>query len=117
MNASALFKKTLEGYSRLSAANSCSLTKYCKEHHVNFRALRYWMKKNSIPTPRQTQPTCGSSLVPLSILPCSMKEKTVAPLLNEVIRDVRVSFTSGTNIVIEEISCQELIRIIHAINS
>jgi len=83
MMAAELYQKTLAGYeASLGKGESTSLSRYCKIHHVNNRGLRYWMKKNSIISPKgksgrlagpsvsnnTTQPVPGShQMVPLLI--------------------------------------------------
>jgi len=114
MNASALFEKTLCGYSRLSSSDTRSLTKYCKEHHVNIRTLRYWMKKHSIPTPKRTRLSGVPSLVPLSVLPCT-EEKTLVTPSDGCVKNVHISFSAGSAVCIGEITCQNLIQIIHVL--
>lgn len=114
MNASALFEKTLRDYSVLSPFDSRSLTKYCKERHVDIRALRYWMKKHSIPMPKHTLSQKPPSLVPLSILPCQEVEMRDA-LPAESVRNVHVSLGTGAIVSIGEITCQQLIELIHSI--
>ncbi len=53
MMAAELYQKTLTGYETLLGKGaSMSLSRYCKIHHVNNRGLRYWMKKNSIISPK-----------------------------------------------------------------
>lgn len=115
MNASTLFEKTLQGYSRLSFSDPRSLTKYCKDHHVNIRAFRYWMKKHSIPTPKRTMLSHAPSFVPLAVLPCSSEERKSITLPDGTIKNVQVSFAAGSTVSIGEITCQHLIQIIHAL--
>lgn len=53
MMAAELYQKTLKGYEALlGKGESMPLSRYCKLHHVNNRGLRYWMKKNSIISPK-----------------------------------------------------------------
>lgn len=115
MNASALFEKTLQGYSRLSSSDPRSLTKYCTDHHVNIRAFRYWMKKHSIAPPKRTRLSHTSSFAPLAVLPCSSEERKSITLSDGNIKNVQVSFAAGSTVSIGEITCQNLIQIIHAL--
>jgi hypothetical protein len=52
MNAADLYSKTLQGYSSILPVLKVSLSQYCKEHKVNYRELRHWMRENSIPVPQ-----------------------------------------------------------------
>lgn len=111
MSASALFEKTLQGYCRLSPGAGCSLTQYCKEHHVNIRAFRYWMKQHAIPTPKRSKVSEKPSFVPLSILPCPEKEKNPS-FSNETATHVRISLPTGTVVSVGEMPCQHLLQMI-----
>lgn len=114
MNASALFEKTLQGYCRLSPSAGCSLTKYCKEHHVNIRAFRYWMKQHGISTPKRAKVSDKPSLVPLSILPCPEKEKSPS-FSNETATNVRISLPTGAVVSVDEMPCQHLLQMIQTL--
>jgi hypothetical protein len=132
MMAATLYQKTLAGFeASLGKVDSVSLSRYCKIHHVNFRGLRYWMKKHSIDTPRnisrkvatQTginnigQPlTSPGHMMPLMIqspIVAKAKEPTQS---NSSLQGVTITTPTGLVVCIPEIYCVDLAGLILSCN-
>jgi hypothetical protein len=133
MMAAALYQKTLTGYKALlGKGESMSLNRYCKLHHVNNRGLRYWMKKNSIISPKTksrrlagpsaanstAQPVTGSHhLVPLLIqVPIGGKAKKLTRVKSSL-KDVNITTQTGVVVCIPQISCADLAGLILTCNT
>ena len=133
MMAAELYQKTLSGYEALMGkGESISLSRYCKLHHVNNRGLRYWMKKNSIISPKAksgglpdpsvsnntTQPVCGSHhLVPL-LIQAPIREKAKDPTRSKSsLKDVHITTQTGVVVCIPQISCADLAGLILTCNT
>lgn len=130
MMAAELYKKTLAGYeASLSKRDPVSLSRYCKIHHVDSRGLSYWMKKNSIDTPKNTsgkvadhsgsntdQPvTWPVHMVPLLIRD-PIREK--APIRSKSsLKGVNITTQTGLVVCIQEISCVDLAALIQTCNT
>jgi hypothetical protein len=131
MMAAELFKKTLAGYeASLSKGDSASLCRYCKMNHVNYRGLRYWMKKHSIDTPKNKsgkvathsisnitdQPVTGPfHMVPL-LIQSPLREKTSRPGKSSL-QGVNITTQNGLVVCINEISCVDLAELILSCNT
>ena len=133
MMAAELYQKTLSCYeASLSKGESMSLGRYCKIHHVNNRGLRYWMKKNSIISPKgksgrlagpsvsnnTTQPVPGShQMVPLLIqAPTGGKAKKLTRSESSL-KDVNITTQTGLVVCIPQISCADLAGLILTCNT
>ena len=136
MMATELYKKTLAGYkASLSKADSVSLSRYCKIKHVNYRGLGYWMKKESINTPKirlgkvvlgkvakhpflnnTDQPVTGPfHMVPL-LIQSPLREKTSRPGKSSL-QGVNITTQNGLVVCINEISCVDLAELILSCNT
>jgi len=130
MVAAELYKKTLISYeASLSKGNSVNLSRYCKINHVNCRGLRYWMKKNSINTPKNKsgragtppilnndQPITGSlHIVPL-LIQSPIREQTSRQSKSSLKR-VNITAPNGLVVFINEISCADLADLILSCNT
>lgn len=128
MMAAELYQKTLNGYEALlGKGESISLGRYCKLHHVNNRGLRYWMKKNSIISPKgksgrlagpsvsnnTTQPVPGSHrMVPLLIqAPVGGKAEKLTRSESSL-KDVNITTQTGLVVCIPQISYADLAGLI-----
>lgn len=126
MMAAELYKETLAGYeASLSKADSVTLSKYCKIHHVNRRGLSNWMKKHSINTPKNksgkiaTNSSSNNSdklvdwphhMMPLLIRePIREKESTPS---KSSLKGVNITTQTGLVVCIQEISCVDLAALI-----
>jgi hypothetical protein len=133
MMAAELYQKTLNGYDALlGKGESMSLSRYCKLHHVNNRGLRYWMKKNSIISPKAksgrlrgpsvlnsaSQPVPGSNqMVPL-LIQAPIREKAKDPTRSESsLKDVNITTQTGVVVCIPQISCADLAGLILTCNT
>jgi hypothetical protein len=133
MMAAELYQKTLTGYEALQGkGESISLSRYCKLHHVNNRGLRYWMKKNSIISPKgksgrlrgpsvsnsTAQPVPGSHrMVPLLIqAPMGGKAKKLTRSESSL-SNVNITTQTGLVICIPQISCADLAGLILTCNT
>jgi hypothetical protein len=133
MMAAELYQKTLNGYEALLGKGECmSLSRYCKVHHVNNRGLRYWMKKNSIISPKgksgglagasvannTTEPVPGSHrMVPLLIrAPMGGKAKELIRSESSL-KDVNITTQTGVVVCIPQISCADLAGLILTCNT
>lgn len=133
MMAAELYQKTLNGYEALlGKGESMSLSRYCKLHHVNNRGLRYWMKKNSIISPKgksgrlrgssvvnnTTQPVCGShQMVPL-LIQAPIREKAKDPTRSKSsLKNVNITTQTGLVVCIPQISCADLAGLILTCNT
>ncbi len=133
MMAAELYQKTLNGYEALlGKGESMSLSRYCKLHHVNNRGLRYWMKKNSIISPKgkpgrlagpsvsnsTAQPVCGSHhLVPLLIQAPVVGEAEKRTRSESSLKDVNITTQTGVVVCIPQISCADLAGLILTCNT
>ncbi len=131
MMATELYKKTLAGYeASLSKGDSVTLSRYCKIHHVNYRGLGYWMKKESINTPKSRlgkvathsitnntdQPVTGPfHMVPL-LIQSPLREKTSRPGKSSL-QGVNITTQNGLVVCINEISCVDLAELILSCNT
>lgn len=131
MMAAELYEKTLTGYeASLSKGDSVTLSRYCKINHVNYRGLRYWMKKHSINTPKNKsgkvathsisnnngQPVTGPHhMVPL-LIQSPMREKT-SGLMKSSLKVVNITTQNGLVVCIKEISCVDLAELILSCNT
>ena len=131
MMAAELFKKTLAGYeASLSKIDPASLCRYCKMNHVNYRGLRYWMKKHSIDTPKNKsgkvathsisnitdQPVTGPfHMVPL-LIQSPLREKFSRPGKSSL-QGVNITTQNGLVVCINEISCVDLAELILSCNT
>jgi len=128
MMAAELYQKTLPGYEASPGkGESMSLSRYCKMHHVNNRGLRYWMKKNSIISPKgksgrltgvsvsnnTTEPVPGShQMVPLLIqAPVGRKAKTRTRSKSSL-KNVNITTQTGLVVSIPQISYADLAGLI-----
>ena len=126
MMAAELYQKTLTGYeASLGKGESVTLSRYCKIHHVNCRGLRYWMKKNSIDTPRPksrkvaTQSGIDNISQPLTS-PCHMMPLLIQSPIGEKtsrlgkssLKGVNITTQTGLVVSINEISCVDLAELI-----
>lgn len=124
MVAAKFYEKTLEGYSSLLSEKKVSLSRYCKEHGVNYRGLRYWMKKQSIPLPKsvhkrqQKKGVPSASFVPVSILPSALPVNEHLPSLSVggILKGVSISLSTGMKVSIKEINGRDMIEILHSFN-
>lgn len=130
MIAAELYQKTLAGYkASLSKGESVSLSRYCKIKHVNYRGLGYWMKKESINTPKirlvkvagnsssndTGQPVTGTfHMVPLLIQSPIREETSVLRKLS--LKGVNITTQNGLVVCIKEISCVDLAELILSCN-
>jgi hypothetical protein len=133
MMAAELYQKTLSGYeASLGKGESISLSRYCKIHHVNNRGLKYWMKKNSIISPKGkpgrlagvsaanniTQPTPGShQMVPLLIQAPMGGEAKELTRSKSSLKDVNITIQTGVVVCIPQISCADLAGLILTCNT
>ena len=128
MMTSELYQKTLSDYEALlGEGESMSLSRYCQLHHVNNRGLRYWMKKNSIISPKAksgklagpsaanntAQPVPGThQLVPLLIQsPIGGKAKKLSRGKSSL-KGVHITTQTGVVVSIPEISSVDLAGLI-----
>lgn len=132
MMAAELYQKTLAGFeASLGKVDSVSLSRYCKIHHVNFRGLRYWMKKHSIDTPRnksrkvstQTginhigQPlTTPGHMMPLMIQSPIVDKSKKPTQSNSSLEGVSITTPTGLVVCIPKISCIDLAGLILTCN-
>jgi hypothetical protein len=130
MMAEELYKKTLAGYeASLHKGDSLPLSRYCKIHHVNFRGLRYWMKKHSIDIPKNKsarvardsilnntdQPVTGPHhMIPL-LIQSPIREKTPR-LIKSSLKGITITTQNGLVVCINEISCVDLADLILSCN-
>lgn len=133
MMAAELYQKTLTGYEALlGKGESMSLSRYCKLHHVNNRGLRYWMKKNSIISPKAkpgrlagpsvsnstAQPVPGSHrMVPLLIQAPLGGEAEKLTRSESSLKDVHITTQTGLVVCIPQISCADLAGLILTCNT
>tara|TARA_R110002050_G_scaffold138576_2_gene262392 strand:- start:2736 stop:3140 length:405 start_codon:yes stop_codon:yes gene_type:complete len=133
MMAEEFYQKTLAGYeSSLGKGESISLSRYCKKHHVNNRGLRYWMKKNSIISPKgksgrlagpsvsdnTTQPVPGShQMVPLLIQAPTVGKAKKLIRSESSLKDVNITTQTGLVVCIPQISCADLAELILTCNT
>lgn len=133
MMAAELYQKTLTGYEALlGKGESMSLSRYCKLHHVNNRGLRYWMKKNSIISPKgksgrlacpsvsnnTTQSVPGSHrMVPLLIQAPVVGEAEKLTRSESSLKDVNIKTQTGLVVCIPQISCADLAGLILTCNT
>jgi hypothetical protein len=131
MMATELYKKTLAGYeASLSKGDSVTLSRYCKIHHVNYRGLGYWMKKESINTPKgrlgkearhsdsnhtDQLVTGPHHMLPLLIQPPIRQESSV--LRKSFLKGVNITTQNGLVVCINEISCVDLAELILSCNT
>jgi hypothetical protein len=133
MMAAELYQKTLSGYeASLSKGESMSLSRYCKLHHVNNRGLRYWMKKNSIISPKgKSGKLAGVSVLNNTTEPVPGSHQMVrlliqAPIVGEAekltrsessLKDVNITTQTGVVVCIPQISCADLSGLILTCNT
>ncbi|TSA37819.1 MAG: hypothetical protein D4R64_04940 [Porphyromonadaceae bacterium] len=122
MMAAELYKKTLASYEAfLSKGESVSLSRYCKIHHVNYRGLGYWMKKQSLDIPKNKlgkearhsdsnhtdQLVTGPHhMVPL-LIQSPIRDET-SRLRKSSLKGVNITIQNGLVVCINEISCVDL---------
>jgi hypothetical protein len=91
-----------------------SLSRYCKERRVNYRGLKYWMKKNplSVPSSKQSSRQSGPSFVPVSVLSSEPLNKNTPVALTgvNVIKGVKISLRNGMKTTMGEISGKNMIQ-------
>lgn len=123
MSASEQHKKTLQGYTSLPPSDKVSLSSYCRDHGVNYRAFRYWMQKKGISFPksnRQVKPHSDSPLAPLTILPpgspAGLSAGPSCPSPVSVMKGVKIALPNGVQVSIREISGTAMTGIIHSLN-
>lgn len=129
MIAAELYQKTLAGYEAcLSKGDKVTLSRYCKTHHVNYRGLGYWMKKESIPKPGSgravphgsvpdatgTQVTGLFKMVPL-LIESPVRQKGLR-LRESFLKGITVTTQNGLVVRINEISCVDLAELILSCN-
>jgi len=118
MKASALYEKTLQDYSALLPMLKVSLSKYCKDHRVNYRGLSNWMHENSIPAPkppRKVQPVLPvTTFSPVTILP-PMTSGSPSPAM--MLKGVQITLPNGVHVSIGEISGRDMTSLIDSLNS
>lgn len=133
MMAAELYTKTLAGYeASLSKANSVSLSKYCKIHHVNCRGLRYWMRKNSITAPkgkpsrvanrsisnRTDKPGTGlHQMLPLLIQSPIREIEKESTRGQSSLKGINIKTQTGLVVCIPEMSCMDLAELILSCNT
>jgi hypothetical protein len=132
MMAATLYKKTLAGFeASLGKVEPVSLSRYCKIHHVNFRGLRYWMKKHSIDTPRNKSRKVATQsginnisksvnspghMIPL-LIQSPIVEKAKKPTRsNSSLQGVTITTPTGLVVCVPEISCVDLAGLILSCN-
>ena len=117
MIAAELYEKTLDEYLSLQPSSRQSLSRYCKEHRVNYSGIKYWMKKNalSIPSTRRSSRRSEFSFIPISVLPADPVENNVSPIAG-IVKGVKISLRNGMRITLDEISGKDMIEIITLIN-
>lgn len=107
MSAIELYEKTLEQYkAQLRHGRNVSLTVFCKEHHVNGRAMNKWMgshgiyvhalRKELLPAEAARRPQDRPSKLFAEILPPSMSN----PTNPENLADVRIEMPGGIKVAI-----------------
>lgn len=130
--AAELYQKTLAGYEALLCqGESIPLSRYCKLHHVNNGGLRYWMKKNSINTPKgksgrlagrsvsnnTVQPvTVSHQMVPLQIHAPTGEKKKESSRSKSSLKGVNITTQTGVVICIPQIGCADLAGLIQTCN-
>ena len=133
MMAAELYQKTLTGYKALlGRGESMSLSRYCRLHHVNNRGLRYWMKKNSIISPKAksgrlagpsaanntTQPVPGCpQMLPLLIQAPIVGKAKKLTRSESSLKDVHITTQTGLVVCIPQISCADLAGLILTCNT
>ena len=118
MKAADLYAKTLQGYSSLQNDSKVSLSRYCKEHRVNYCGLRNWMKEESISMPKSKEANVSviGSFVPVSILPSLSKDKDSSSTLTAgLLKGVTISLSNGHRFSIRELSGRDFLSIIHTL--
>ena len=120
MIAAELYEKTWSDYLSLPRSLRQSLTKYCKEHRVNYNGIKYWIKKNSlsVPSTRHSIRHSESSFVPISVLAAEAAEavdNNVVPTAC-IVKGVKISLRNGMRITLDEISGKDMIEIITLLN-
>lgn len=105
MSAIELYEKTLDLYkSDLKRGRNVSLTVFCKEHHVNGRAMNKWMgshgiyvhslRKELLPAEAARRPQDRTSALFTEILPPSATNTAKSGSL----KDVRIEMPCGINV-------------------
>ena len=117
MKASALYEKTLQGYQALLPVLKLSLSKYCKDHRVNYRGLINWMCENSIPAPKPPRKVQSvlpvTTFSPVTILP---PLTSVSPLPVMMLKGVQITLPNGVHVSIGEISGRDMAILIDSLN-
>jgi hypothetical protein len=121
MNSAELYSKTLQGYSSILSVLNVSLSSYCKEHKVNYRGLRTWMRENSLPVPKSKQSINGVLPVPL-IAPVTILSpersgtNPSCPSPGGMLKGVQITLPGGLHLSIREISAQDMTSLIEQLN-
>jgi hypothetical protein len=114
MIAAELYEKTWIEYMSLPRTSRQSLSKYCKEHRVNYRGFKYWMQSNSYSgsLSKQSSRQRETSFIPLSVMPSA---NNVVPTVS-IVKSVKISLRNGLKITLGEISGKDMIEIITLIH-
>lgn len=113
MSATDLYEKTLEQYkAQLRSGRNVSLTVFCKEHHVNGRAMNKWMscrgiyvqalRRELLPAEASRRPQDRPSAMFTEI----HAPYPLQPVQQENLKDIRIEMPDGVNVSIG--SCDAL---------